>query len=35
MIKDGTFLYLIYIDANHVMLGPSGLHYIKIVWSIL
>ena len=30
------FLYLIHIDANHVMIGPPGLqHNIKIVWSIL
>ena len=36
MIKYGTFLYVIYIDANHVMIGPPDLqHYITIVWNIL
>ena len=36
MIKYGTFLYVIYIDANHVMIGPPNLqHYITIVWNIL
>ena len=30
------FLYLTYIDANYVMIGPPDLqHYIKMVWSIL
>ena len=29
-------LYVIYIDANHVMLGPPDLqHYIPMVWNIL
>ena len=31
-----VFLYLKYIDANYVMIGPPDLqHYIKMVWSIL
>ena len=30
------FLYVKYIDANHVMIGPPDLqHYITIVWNIL
>ena len=30
------FLYLTYIGANYVMIGPPDLqHYIKMVWSIL
>ena len=30
------FLYLTYIDANYVMIGPPDLqHHIKVVWSIL
>ena len=30
------FLYVIYIDANHVMIGPPDLqHYITMVWNIL
>ena len=30
------FLYLTYIDANYVMIGPpDSQHYIKMVWSIL
>ena len=30
------FLYLKYIDANYVMIGPPDLqHYFKMVWSIL
>ena len=29
------FLYVIYIDANHVMIGPPDLqHYITMVWNI-
>ena len=37
MIKRGTyFSYLIYIDANHVMIGPPDLqHYITIGWKNL
>ena len=30
------FLYLKYIDAYYVMIGPPDLqHYFKMVWSIL
>ena len=30
------FLYVIYIDANHVMIGPPDFqHYITMVWNIL
>ena len=30
MNKDETFLYLIYIDANHVMIGPPGFWGITL-----